>query len=463
MATRKDLLKAQSFVQQRMVSALVLRDPDNPATPLRRLRTASFIGILIGVIVMAGFGVAGLLLNGGFSPWTKSESDLIVIDTESGAVFTYRGEAGNRQLRPAANITSALLLVDGGWDSVKRVKTESMKGVDLLPMQGIPAAPRQLPKASSLSGVPLRLCSALPENASPDTKRAITLEIGQGEAPDRNQAVLLVAADGVTEYFVYDGVKHTIKRDERFLRAPAFMEFRQIGADDRFLNTLPTGTPIEPLTVPGNGGVVTNLSGRLIGDIVSIGDKDDPNSQFFIVLADGYSSIAWIDFKMMPETAYKGTVTSEDVAQSTSRTTRLSASDIPDGMPAPDQRANRSDASLCATWTDTTKPPVISVGVDTPDAKGTESGSLTEADRIVQVEGGGAMFQNDTSLDTDAPAFLIVNRKRYSIPDMVSRIALGYQDAAITRVPPEIISLIPDGLPAGQALDRKTADRVIEG
>jgi hypothetical protein len=46
---------------------------------------------------------------------------------------------------------------------------------------------------------------------------------------------------------------------------------------------------------------------------------------------------------------------------------------------------------------------------------------------------------------------------------MVSRIALGYQDAAITRVPPEIISLIPDGLPAGQALDRKTADRVIEG
>lgn len=43
MASRKDLLKAQSFITQRLVASFVNRDPDSPIGPLRRVATATFV------------------------------------------------------------------------------------------------------------------------------------------------------------------------------------------------------------------------------------------------------------------------------------------------------------------------------------------------------------------------------------------------------------------------------------
>lgn len=456
MATRKDLLKAQAFVRQRMVSALVLRDPDNQATPLKRLRTGTFIGVLVGVLIMAGFGVAGLLLNGGFASWKDSDSDLVIIDTESGGVFTYRGDAGNRQLRPAANITSALLLVDDGVNNIRRMKTDSMKGVEILPMQGIPKAPRQLPKKDALSGSPLRLCSAAPKN----DYRAISLEVGSGDVPSENRAFLL-QGDDQTEYFVYNGVKHLVDSGE-YARSPLFIEFQPIQAGNRFLNSLPTGSTLKPLDIPGKGDPPVKDTGqRMVGDIVSIGERTDPNSSFFIVLPDGYSRISYIDAAMLPD-SFRGKVDRDTIARATSSTASSSASDLPDGMPDPDPQSNSPDASVCATWTDSTKPPIIALGVDTPTSDGTKTGNAT-ADVVTQVEGSGALLQNSTSLSSDAAVFLVVNRHKFPIPDLTSRAALGYSDATITKVPPQLLVLLPDGLDAGDTLNYDTASRVVDG
>ncbi len=457
MASRKDLLKAQSFVHQRMVSALVMRDPDNPATPLRRMRTATFVGVLIGVLVMAGFGVVGLLVNGGFSKWSDTDHDLILIDTESGSVYTYRGTDGNRQLRPAANITSALLLVEDGSANIKRVKTESMKGYEILPMQGIPDAPRQLPAKDSLSGTPLRLCSAAPT----DDYRPISVEVGQGSVPDSSQAVVLLGDDKTTEYFVYNGVKHEIERSDEFARSPVFVQFEQVSPGNRFINALPTGSKLAPLSVPNAGSEpVVDAGGKFVGDIVSLGDEDNPDSSFYVVLEDGFSRTTYIEAHLSKD-RYQGTVTSDQIAAATSKSKpRYSASDIPDGLPSADAQNNSADASVCATWKDTTKPPIISLGADTPEWDGGKSGSVT-ADIVRQVEGAGALLQNVDSISDDAAVFLIVNRMKYSIPDAKSRTSLGYADAPVSRVPPQVIQLIPDGLAPGEALDYETADQVI--
>ena len=54
MASRKDLLKAQSFITQRLVASFVDRDPDNATGPLRRVGTATFVGVMIvGLLVLA--------------------------------------------------------------------------------------------------------------------------------------------------------------------------------------------------------------------------------------------------------------------------------------------------------------------------------------------------------------------------------------------------------------------------
>lgn len=457
MATRKDLLKAQSFVHQRMVNALVIRDPDNPQPPLRRLRTATFIGALIGVIVMAGFGVVGLLSRGGIQTWQELDKDLVLIDTEAGAVFTYRGESGQRQLRPAANITSALLLA-GGEAEVKTVKTASMKGVELLPMQGIPQAPRQLPAKDDLQATPIRLCSAAPDRGY----RPITLEIGEGRVPDRNWPVVLLD-DQDTEYLVYNGVSHRIHRSDEYGRSPLTLNFERIRAGNRFLNAIPTGSELKPMTVPNLGAkpVKDVGGGRMVGDVVVVGTSEDPNAAYYVVLMDGYSRITYLDSLLLrPNRGEVAVVSNEVISRSPSDThSRMSAPDIPDGLPQPDPQNNNESFSVCATWTDPNKPPLMEVGAETPAYTGGRSPNT--ADVVKQMEGRGALLQNRDALSSDAAVFLVVNRMKYPVPDLESRKALRYEGAPITRVPPTLIALIPDGLPPGEALDYRSANRVI--
>ena len=78
MAARKDLLKAQAFTTQRLVSALVDRDPDNAVPPLRRLGIATFVGVLLAVVLVAGFGVVGYLSKPTSQTWQQANT--IVID-----------------------------------------------------------------------------------------------------------------------------------------------------------------------------------------------------------------------------------------------------------------------------------------------------------------------------------------------------------------------------------------------
>lgn len=457
MATRKDLLKAQSFVHQRMVNALVIRDPDNPQPPLRRLRTATFVGLLIGVLVMAGFGVAGLLSRGGIQTWKELDKDLVLIDTEAGAVFTYRGVSGQRQLRPAANITSALLLA-GPEAEVKTVKTASMKGVDLLPMQGIPGAPRQLPAKEDLQATPIRLCSAAPDHGY----RPITLELGEGGVPERNWPVVLLDEQD-TEYLVYNGISHRIHRSDEYGRSPLTLRFERIRAGNRFLNAIPSGTELKPLTIPHVGvkPVKDVGGGRLVGDVVVVGDPEDPNATYYVVLKDGYSRIAYLDSLLLrPNRGEVAVVSSEIISRAPSdEHSRMSAPDIPDGLPAPDPQNNNEAFSVCATWTDPGKPPLMEVGAETPQYTGGKSPQF--ADVVKQMEGRGALVQNREAVSTEAAVFLLVNRAKYPIPDLDSRRSLRYENAPITRIPPTLIALIPDGLPPGAALDYKTADNVI--
>ena len=129
MAARKDLLKAQAFTTQRLVSALVDRDPDNAVPPLRRLGIATFVGVLLAVVLVAGFGVVGYLSKPTSQTWQQANT--IVIDISAGAVFVFLEHpdepdpAKQLQLHPVPNITSAKLITKNG--PVVPVRTASMR------------------------------------------------------------------------------------------------------------------------------------------------------------------------------------------------------------------------------------------------------------------------------------------------------------------------------------------------
>lgn len=452
MATRKDLLKAQTFTHERLVAALVNRDPDVPQPGLRRLSTGMFVGLLAGVLILAGFGVVGLLSKGGVQSWRTDDGELILIDTQSGAVFTYRGPEGNRQLRPAANITSARLLA-GPEGKIISLKTASMKGVPIGRMQGIADAPRQLPDPKDMATLPIRVCSGAPVNG----KRATTLEMAQGAVPNHSASVVLLDDQG-NEYFVLEGRAHKVVRDAGVVRSPITEGFAPITAGSRFINALPQGVEFRPLRIDGFGGQPNRpVDNRLVGEVV-VANQGTSSETYYVVLRDGYSRISYLDARLLqPDQARIQTVTSPQLAAARSSVDRASDQDMPDGKPFPETGANFDTSSVCATWNGANRP-LLALGVPTPDAV-PGSGGANAADKIVLNQGQGAMIQNDTALNASAVAYLVLNGKSYPVPDVASRQSLGYGDVKIVPVPGEVIRLIPAGLPAGVVLDQANASK----
>src|SRR5699024_1160897 len=150
LASRKDLLKAHKFTSDRLVAALVSHDPDRVDSPLRRVFTGTFASVLIGVVIMAGFGVFGLIRPGHSTTWKESDS-LVVIDSEAGQVFWYRKPV----LYPMENITSARLASNGADEET--LKSKSLRGVERGERLGITGAPGQLPPTEDLDFYPAQV------------------------------------------------------------------------------------------------------------------------------------------------------------------------------------------------------------------------------------------------------------------------------------------------------------------
>lgn len=97
MRSRRDQLQAYQFVRGRMVSALLLADPNTTDAPLRRISRTTFSGVMVGALAMAGFGVYGLINPGGANRWRSA--DRVVIESGTGARYVWHGG----QLHPMLN------------------------------------------------------------------------------------------------------------------------------------------------------------------------------------------------------------------------------------------------------------------------------------------------------------------------------------------------------------------------
>ena len=99
MATRRDQLHSYQFMNQRVISAFVMRETDPAQSPLRRGIGALFGGLMIAILIGAGFGVYGILTKVGTDQWKTDGS--VVVERESGASFVYLGGRLNPAPRPA--------------------------------------------------------------------------------------------------------------------------------------------------------------------------------------------------------------------------------------------------------------------------------------------------------------------------------------------------------------------------
>lgn len=442
MAQRKELLKAHAFTTQRLIAALVDRDPDNPTPPLRRLGISTFISILLSAVLVGIFALYGYFSKSGTPDW-QNEDKAIVIDSDSGVVFF---SLDKTTLHPATNFTSARLITGGA--TVYKVSTASLASVPRGATYGIATAPAQLPAISTMGVFPLRVCS-LP--SSDRTSRYAVLDV-KAPAATTDAAIGLDVNDRT--YIVVNGTAHLVPNRALLGSATA------LKGTEALLRSLPQGQEIKPFSDSTKGNTPSHGK-NVVGSIVYTGDQNDKTTwEYYIQLADGYSAISYLD--AMVNTQTPSAVSREAVAAARSEEHQTSATPgLPMG-PVSFSSTDTTKTTVCATYTADNVAPKITLGdtVSGPSGDDPPPPAVTTYDRVTTSPGGGALLQS-LGTQSDGATFLIWQGRKYGIPDMVSRTALGYgpdNKPQIGVVQPALLSLIPDGMPPGIALDHEHAN-----
>lgn len=460
MATRKDLLKAQAFTSRRMIASFINRDPDDPTPPLRRVGMATFVSVLLGIVLVAGYTLLGLIGKTSNQAWKTA--GVVISDTQSGALFVYSEEGD--MLVPMADVASARLKA-GGEEAAEaprtvNVKTEALRGLKQAPMEGIPQAPRQLPDAKDMSAYPVKMCSTAPDLGG---ERFVTLEFNAAKPASASFAFVAQHSDR-SEYVIVGGKKHRLWTDPANSGLTMVPELPRIPVGNAWIAAMPEGLPIVPLDIDGfgddNGRYIAGMSRGHIGRAPST--NDESQDQYYVQTAEGIVRISYLDADALIQKYYQGSPdrirtlgpqdwTGLDRFALPDRRTP----DVPWDRPiGPPQDANVDDKSVCATWTaEAPNEPVLSYGDETPKLPDNFQVAVGNSfDYIAMEPLTGALLRHAGSTAPESATFLVTDRMRYPVPDVVARRALGYADVTMVPVPGGLLSQIPEGLTEGRAL-----------
>ncbi|GAA4656553.1 type VII secretion protein EccB [Streptomyces chumphonensis] len=146
MASRRDELNAYTFAKKRTVASFLQPSPTGSEEGAPRPLRAVLPGLVVGVVIMAGFGAWGMFKPKVPKGWDEPGKNVIVA-SESTTRYVVLETDGQPQLHPVLNFASAKLLLDGEGTEIVEVDEAVLDGGDVPigPTVGIPYAPDRLP------------------------------------------------------------------------------------------------------------------------------------------------------------------------------------------------------------------------------------------------------------------------------------------------------------------------------
>ncbi|MEU6846739.1 type VII secretion protein EccB [Streptomyces sp. NPDC046716] len=157
MASRRDELNAYNFSRKRTVASFLKPLPNGSVESAPKPLKHAISGIVMSVVILAGFGACGMLSPVAPEGWDTPEAGIIVTDPSATRyVVLNSGEKDKKTgkdipvLHPVLNLASAKLLLDPKKTKEGSVKTVKEKFLDESniaqgSMVGIPYAPDRLP------------------------------------------------------------------------------------------------------------------------------------------------------------------------------------------------------------------------------------------------------------------------------------------------------------------------------
>ncbi|MEU7467503.1 type VII secretion protein EccB [Streptomyces sp. NPDC044984] len=468
MHSKRDQIQAHLFIMGRLASAMLRSDPDEPESPLGRTNRGAAIGVLIALLICAGFFVFGLVKPGGNNTWRSTGN--LVLDKQTGARYLYL----DGRLRPVRNYASAQLLA-GGEPTVKSVRTDSLKGTPHGTPLGIPDGPEALPAAADLDTGPWLVCSAVRTRSTDVVQPATVLAIGTDAADQvpgarglgNSEAVLVRGSDG-TSYLVWRGMRLRLDADANAAGSLGYggTDARPVSA--AFLDAFPQGPDLAAPEVPGQGARGPSLAGRSsrVGQLFRV-TVPGSGPRYHVLLKEGLAPVSDTEALLLmgdPRTrvkAYGGA----DV------TVRLLGADALSEHLAPSSAAV-TDAALPATPPRLVSVPATSVacaGVVSADGELAVDVRLLPDTALPEPVQNPAPQVQPACLTVDAVAVrpgkgALVNAVgaggdvlgdttyavtddgvKYRVTSQDALKALGYGDAERVAVPAQLLSMLPSG------------------
>ncbi|MEU4691058.1 type VII secretion protein EccB [Actinoplanes sp. NPDC023714] len=457
MTSRRDQLQSYQFMNQRVISAFVMRETDPAQSPLRRGIGALFGGLMIAVLVAAVYGIYGVLTRSGPDQWQEDGS--VVVERETGASFVYLRD----KLHPALNFTSAKLAAGRPNPQVFRVVAKSLTDVPRGVTIGIAGAPASLPNADQQVRLPWSMC-AVPE----DPPRSVLLVgsspadsgadgagpggagsggAGSGGAPLGDRALLVAGDPAGGANLVWQGRKHLI-RNARVTVPALFGAVSPTPVSVAWLNALPTGADIAPIDVDDRGEASNAVDGFDNGDVLF--NETGNGRQFYLVLDDRLAPITPLQQAVLNAAfpADPQEISAADVARFDPQPLDPDADPAVQGpQQVPDLAAISQGTAACAVTQNSPNPPTVLI--DVPAAalstavptEGATSQGEALADAVQVPPGRFELIRSAGGLQliTDLGV-----RHPLADPDVAA--LLGYAPQNATEIPTPLLNAIPAGV-----------------
>jgi type VII secretion protein EccB len=494
MASRKEQLNAYTFARKRTVAAFLQPSPagSDEGAP-RPLRTV-LPGVVVGAVLLAGFGAWGLISPSVPSGWDEPGKHVIVAD-ESTTRYVVLPDAETHKpvLHPVLNMASARLLLDPGNYDVIKVKESVLdhSGLKHGATIGIPYAPDRLPSAADAAKAKVWAVCDRPGGGTSSAPQQAVFVLGGDEAgvmdgksklagdevlyvqDQKNQTKYLVNAAGVKFKLGADTADGS-PGDLSTLLPTIFGEGAQAQTvTDAWLSSLRTGTPIDFPPIDGRNSHVqvdgVPAESSTVGTVLQA--TAGSGAQYYVITTKGPASISRFGALLLLQK------NSQAEPVHIAIPSKKQPSALPADWPTSDPKQvnlttgdSPRDVSCSvmhggATTTDGPTPGVWA-GKDFPEqiVEGTASAYVTPGNGLLyqevtghDVSGGTLYLVTDTGLrypvsrNNDSAAANKASNSQQQANQAAAR--LGYEDVKPTSIP----SVWSELLPKGPALDTASA------
>ncbi len=469
MWTRKDQMQAYQFLRRRLVSALVLRAANHAESPAKRLISAMVTGVLIVLLIMAGFGIYGLFVPGSSASWTAG--DRVIVEKETGALFVLDS---TQTLRPVLNYASAALFLGTELPAVTNVSQKSLRSRPRGTTIGIPGAPASVPTSEALLSGPWTACSETPlDQGGPDAPQ-VSLIVGGPELGTElaTNDGLLVIEPASNDAFIIEGGRAYQVASPEVSQALGFAGATAIPVGSAWLNTVPRGADLDFVTIPDAGETGPSFSDQpsVIGQVfvVSRGDSQQPD-EYLVALPDGVAPISQTQAELIvanPAAAGanpdgRATEMTAAVEGQAPVSTQDVRQDVPPTPPVP-KEVSGDRVSVCTTAVasgSSTLSDAVTVSLsdqspitDKDSAIEVDGASLPEsqAGRLADVvsvrPGRGVLVEESTAAGAARGAsYLVTDEGRRYPMDLQLAATFGYSQTSVAVVPKGFVALLPSG------------------